>query len=70
MNTITYIYRGGMEVGTGEPGYRWTDGYSPNSAEGHMTAPWMTKRECQADAKAKGAKAVFEIPSGRLPKGE
>lgn len=66
MKTITYIYRGGVERGTGS-GYVWHDGYSPNSDDGHMTAPWMTKRECQSDAKQRGAIAIFEVPVGRLP---
>jgi hypothetical protein len=28
----------------------------------------MTKRECQADAKAQGARAVFVVPVGRVVK--
>lgn len=60
MKTITYYYRGGVERGNGKPGYDWHDGYSPNNEQGQMTAPWMTYRECQADAKAKGATAKFE----------
>lgn len=63
---IEYFYRGGVEVGTGN-GYRWADGYSPN-AGGNMTAPWMTKRQCQQDAKERGLRAVFIVSHGRLPK--
>ena len=56
---IVYHYRGQIEVGTGEPGYRWTNGYSEDSAEGLPTYPWQTSRQCQADAKARNAQATF-----------
>lgn len=58
--TRTYYYRGQIERGTGRPGYAWRDGYSANSPEGFVLFPWMTKRECQADAKKDGYRAVFE----------
>lgn len=57
--TISYYYRGEVERGTGEPGYRWHRGYSPNSEDGKPTYPWMTQKECIADAKAQGASAQF-----------
>lgn len=63
MKTITFIYRGGVERGTGKPGYAWHDGYSENTDDGHPTYPWMTKSECRAVAKEQGAKAVFENPA-------
>lgn len=53
---IPYYYRGQIERG---PRYEWRDGYSSNSPEGFVRYPWMTKRECQRDAKARGGKAVF-----------
>jgi hypothetical protein len=66
MNEIVYTYRGGVERGTGEPGYRWRDGYSESTADGHATFPWMTKRECQNDARTRGAVARFFVPSDRV----
>lgn len=57
---ITYTYRGQVERGTATErnprlGYRWYAGYTEDPA----TAPWMTYRECQADAKARNASARF-----------
>lgn len=45
--------------------YEWREAYSPNSAEGLPTAPWSTYRECQAEAKADGVRAVFEKGAGQ-----
>lgn len=59
MKTITYFYRGGVERGTGK-GYQWRNGYSENSADGSVVYPWMTRRECEADARTRGAVAKFE----------
>lgn len=58
MTTIVYHYRGGIERGTGTS-YEWRNGYSENNEDGSVTYPWMTVRECQADARARGAKASF-----------
>lgn len=49
-------------------GYRWHSGYSETPADGGVCYPWMTHRECQAEAKAKGAFARFEMPVGRVAK--
>ncbi len=57
--TLRFVRVGSVErvrarkgrVGT----YVWHDGYS----EVGTTFPWMTKREAQADAKARGYRAVF-----------
>jgi hypothetical protein len=38
--------------------YRWTMGYSERSPGG-VIFPWMTRRECQEDARRRGAKARF-----------
>lgn len=57
--TINYYYRGEVERGTGGPGYQWHRGYSENNADGSPLYPWMTTRECVADAKARGAHAQF-----------
>lgn len=54
---IIYHYRGQIERGAD---YHWADGYSRNSVEGGVLYPWMTKRECQTDAKELGGKAVFD----------
>lgn len=61
-STITYYYRGTVERGRptrGRPGYKVFDGYSENSESGGVSYPWLTYRECQAEAKARGCRAVF-----------
>lgn len=58
METITYTYRGGIEVGTGS-GYRWADGYSETTPDGSVTYPWMTRLQCQKDARSRGCRAAF-----------
>lgn len=55
---IVYHYRGPVERGTGK-GYAWRTGYSPNADDGSPTYPWQTRRECQAEARALGCRAVF-----------
>jgi len=47
----------------GKPSYRWAQGWSRNSAEGHALYPWQTRREAQAEARAAGAIAVFLEPA-------
>lgn len=60
MNQITYVYRGDIEVGTtGKPGYRWSPGYS-ETINGHVSFPWMQRRECQKDAAKRNSKALFK----------
>jgi hypothetical protein len=54
--TITYYYRGLIERGAN---YDWREGFSADSAEGRTLYPWNTKRECQAEAKQQGARAIF-----------
>ena len=64
---ITYVYRGQVERAStshGKPSYAWHDGYSQDSAEGFVTYPWMTRRECQADARSHCAVAQFYTPPG------
>lgn len=61
--TITYYHRGHIEVPAprnGKPGYRWAEGYSANSETGGEMQPWMTRRECQREAKEQGKRAVFK----------
>lgn len=59
-NQITYFRRGRVERGQGFPiRYRWCEGYSANGQSGAPLFPWMTRRECQRDAKAQGAVAAF-----------
>lgn len=52
---IVYHYRGGVERGAR---YDWRDGYSEQGEHGPLY-PWMTKRECQAEACKRSARAVF-----------
>lgn len=58
---VYYIYRGHVERGNGH-GYDWHDGYSPNTDDGSMTAPWMTMSECREEARSKGVRACFDRP--------
>lgn len=61
MDTITYHERGGVERPTGGPRLaEWRTGYSETTADGSITYPWMTRRECQQDAKLRGCKAEFK----------
>jgi hypothetical protein len=54
---IIYKYRGPIERG---PRYTWRDGYSADSElTGNVLYPWMTKRECQSEAKLMGKQAFF-----------
>jgi hypothetical protein len=57
--TIIYKYRGDVERGSPNKGYRWHPGYSADGPSGGVLYPWMTYRECQRDAAAQGCKAVF-----------
>jgi hypothetical protein len=56
---VTYVYRGRVERGVGNGRYADRDGYSETGPGGGVTYPWMTYRECQADARARGAVARF-----------
>jgi hypothetical protein len=57
-STIIYHFRGGVERGTGAPGYVWRDGYSETRGNG-VLYPWMTRAECRRDVIAQGGKAKF-----------
>lgn len=61
---ITFYYRGMIERGNGKPGYDWHEGWSENSESGQILFGWMTKRECQKEARDRGAKAVFLRETG------
>ena len=60
---IVYVYRGPVERAyareEGRHGIAWRDGYSEAGINGAVTFPWMTYRECQADARSRGAVARF-----------
>lgn len=53
-----YHYRGLIERGCPEAGYRWREGYSEQGESGPFY-PWMTRRECKSEAKRDGFQAVF-----------
>lgn len=55
---IEYHYRGHIERIRRGGRSAWYAGYSANGERGPLY-PWMIKRECQADAKAQGARARF-----------
>lgn len=61
VDTVTYYLRGPIErPKRGKGGeFVWKDGYSPDSVEGHVTYPWITKQEAQVQEKANGRKVVF-----------
>ena len=57
-----YTFRGSIERPSTRhrrPSYRLFDGYSATTEDGAVLYPWMTKRECRAEAKADGKRAVF-----------
>lgn len=56
---MVYTYRGLIERGNGKPGYDWRAGYSETMPGGLVVYPWQTYRECQAEAKAHGCRAIF-----------
>lgn len=59
---IQYFYRGPIErpaMKHGKPSYAWHAGYSENGESGGALSGWMTKRECQRDARNRGAVAEF-----------
>jgi len=53
---IEYTYRGMIERGAD---YHWVEGYSRTGESGEVWFPWLTRRECQSEAKQQGCKAVF-----------
>lgn len=57
-STFTYYYRGHIERWRAL-GYAWMEGYSENGESGGPLYPWMTKKECREEAKARGGRAVF-----------
>ena len=57
---IVYEYRGKIEIGNGKPGYDWHPGYSETSESGLISYPWMTRRECQQQARSQGCIARFK----------
>lgn len=58
--TITFYYRGQVErLSLRSRRSPWRDAYSEQGAYGGPSYPWMTYRECQAEAKARGCRAVF-----------
>lgn len=60
--TRNYYYRGQIERGTGH-GYRLVNGFSAGEG-GTIEYPWMTRRECQVQAKSDGYTAVFVASKG------
>ena len=60
---VTYVLRGTVERVRARPGrvgtYETRPGYSETSPDGCVSFPWMTYRECQADARSRGAVARF-----------
>lgn len=57
MNTIRIFPNGEVEVGTGEPGYRWVPSYSQKLDDGCVSMQ-MTLRDWRAIAKRDGAKLI------------
>lgn len=56
---IQYHYRGRDErISQFGTRCRWVETYSEQGEHGPVY-PWMSRRECQADAKRRGARAVF-----------
>jgi hypothetical protein len=57
-DTVTYYLRGPIERGAGSK-YVWKDGYSPDSAEGRVTYPWVTVSEARAQERTHGRGVRF-----------
>lgn len=58
---VTYVFRGLVERGTGRRrAYVWKNGYSETSPSGGVSFPWMTRRECQLDARSRDLVARFQ----------
>jgi hypothetical protein len=59
---VVYVHRGTVErYRNGRCGIY--EAYSETSAQGGTLYPWMTYRECQADARARGVVARFSKPT-------
>lgn len=58
---VIYTYRGRVERGSR---YDWQDGYSATTLDGSVLYPWMTRRECQRDARQQRKRARF-VRDGR-----
>lgn len=56
---MKFYYRGLIERFSMRTRGYWIEGYSANSKDGLPLYPWMGKRDCQKEAKAKGCRAVF-----------
>lgn len=56
----TYFYRGLIERGTLKRP-KLVEGYSANGAGGGQLQPWQTMKECRAEAKRDGLRAVFSF---------
>ena len=57
---VFFYYRGSIERVSGKPmHYRWFNGYSERAPDGGVLYPWMTKKECMAEARGAGFRAVF-----------
>jgi hypothetical protein len=54
---IEYAYRGQIEVGSPNAGYRWVDGYSETGPDGGVLYPWMSAQDCRRDAAQRGCRA-------------
>ena len=64
-----YRYNGMIERGAGRR-YRWHEGfqlavdeYGIVEPDHRTTYPWMTRKECKEEAKAKGCVAEFVYPN-------
>ena len=59
---VTYYRRGMVErwIGTGKSRrIVWQSAYSGVGPDGGVLYPWMTIRECRADAQPRGLRVVF-----------
>lgn len=55
--TILYKYRGAVERGSRR---EMRPAFSPDGESGGVIQPWLTMRECQAQARAEGKRAAFQ----------
>ena len=59
---LIFLYRGSIERWSpSRRNYVWYDGFSTEPE----TQPWSTRRECHAEARRRGRKAIFRYEKER-----
>jgi len=56
---LAYFYRGNIERGSIENGYRSMEGWSARSKSGGVLYPWVTRAEARTEANRRDRRVVF-----------